>query len=525
MALPTRYARLGAKLPVTVVNIPQVNRLKDSSTSLAPQELYKMTRGYQVIVTETVADAARRLNENQKQQRKSKLEKNTSTQVGHRSNQRAVTVAKRQFQKSNTVIKTSKKSSSTKNQAVFDVLTTGLEADADSRNVVQSGRSIMRIKNQVRSVREGRKVSSATREFRKTARRINQAKTGSKAASLLMPASTVLPNSLRAYILKALTPLLVTAVAFVMVTQLLIVPLAGVLVMSEKRTENLNPVAAYVANYLMNQGLDELHTAAVLGNLYAESSYSTTIVNSIGASGLAQWLNSRKTRLDDYAASKGVDWTDLQTQCEYLWAEMTGTGPASAYASVQYDHQVFLSKSTVREATEFFCLSFERPATWEYEASIVKRTDEAENTYFQLSLKTAGYGQEYSQASTKQQMVVAQAYIEPSPGAGLCAAWVTYVFAHTGLVRAVGNANDMFDNYCGYTDQRDLKVGMIVATPKTKYGAGQTYGHVGIYVGNGLVRSNLSGEVSDMTLDQFQQLSDGYRLAWGWFGWLDLSGR
>lgn len=50
--------------------------------------------------------------------------------------------------------------------------------------------------------------------------------------------------------------------------------------------------------------------------------------------------------------------------------------------------------------------------------------------------------------------------------------------------------------------------------------AGQQYGHVGIYVGNGLVYHNIGGVAID-TLSDWISYYDGF--AWGWEGGADLT--
>lgn len=91
-------------------------------------------------------------------------------------------------------------------------------------------------------------------------------------------------------------------------------------------------VPEQVWDFLMSKGIGSQATAAIMGNMEAESSYDPTSVNEIGATGLCQWYDTRATALKNYAASKGTDWSDVQTQLEYLWIECTG-----AYSGVLQD--------------------------------------------------------------------------------------------------------------------------------------------------------------------------------------------
>lgn len=126
----------------------------------------------------------------------------------------------------------------------------------------------------------------------------------------------------------------------------------------------------------------------------------------------------------------------------------------------------------------------------------------------------------------RQRLVVEQAKIEPSPGGGLCLAWVGNVFEHAiGLVIRRPTA---FDDYLATTiyDNFDVPIGAVV------YGTGQNTngaGHIGIYIGDGLIMDNQGafggpGSVVTSTWDQWLswqtdtiQGLTGY-LGWGWYG-------
>lgn len=115
-----------------------------------------------------------------------------------------------------------------------------------------------------------------------------------------------------------------------------------------------------------------------------------------------------------------------------------------------------------------------------------------------------GGGKEYEASSEVQKKIVNAAYITPSPGAGWCAMWVSQVYQNAGLGYIGGNANDMYRNHTFTSDRSKLKVGMIVAVESSSSGgqAGLTYGHVGIYIGDGKVMDNI-GVVRVTTLDDW----------------------
>lgn len=91
-----------------------------------------------------------------------------------------------------------------------------------------------------------------------------------------------------------------------------------------------------------------------------------------------------------------------------------------------------------------------------------------------------------------QSQIVSRCYSVPSPGAGLCAEWVSHVFYPVLGSYPNGDACDMFWNWCHSRDLSQLKVGMIVAVPThTHNSAGARWGHIAIYIGNGMVMENI----------------------------------
>ena len=115
-----------------------------------------------------------------------------------------------------------------------------------------------------------------------------------------------------------------------------------------------------------------------------------------------------------------------------------------------------------------------------------------------------GGGKEYEASTEAQKKIVNAAYITPSPGAGWCAMWVSQVYQNAGLGYIGGNACDMYRNYTFTSDRSKLKVGMLVAVESSSSGssAGLTYGHVGIYIGDGKVIDNI-GRIRVTTLDDW----------------------
>lgn len=122
-------------------------------------------------------------------------------------------------------------------------------------------------------------------------------------------------------------------------------------------------------------------------------------------------------------------------------------------------------------------------------------------------------------ASEKGAAIVAAASRVGSPGAGLCAMWVSMVYQAAGLGYPGGNANNMYWNYCTSSNKSDLQPGMIVAvSTHSSTSAGRIYGHVGIYVGGGMVKENV-GYINTQSLDSWiASYGDLVTPRWGWAG-------
>lgn len=92
----------------------------------------------------------------------------------------------------------------------------------------------------------------------------------------------------------------------------------------------------YIQQKLMSMGFTASAAAGVVGNLVQESGLRTDSIGDNGTSGgLAQWHNERWEALKRFAAARGKDWTDLDTQIEFLAEEMR-TSYAETYAKMQH---------------------------------------------------------------------------------------------------------------------------------------------------------------------------------------------
>lgn len=126
----------------------------------------------------------------------------------------------------------------------------------------------------------------------------------------------------------------------------------------------------------------------------------------------------------------------------------------------------------------------------------------------------------YADGSTSgsQARVVAACHSTPSPGAGLCAMWVSMVFSNAGFEYGSGNANDMYNWWTSSSDRSDLKPGMIVAVSTHSHtSAGRIYGHIGIYIGGGVMMDNI-GYIRTISVNEWiNYYSTTVTPRWGWF--------
>ena len=128
--------------------------------------------------------------------------------------------------------------------------------------------------------------------------------------------------------------------------------------------------ATGVWKFLTGRGYSPQAAAGILGNMTQESGVDPTVIQGGGkgpAAGICQWENwrtksSRWKAMSDYASSKGKDWTDLQSQLEWLDLELQGKDPTtlSKLKSLVGGYEGFKSIKDVNKATEVFEKAFER---------------------------------------------------------------------------------------------------------------------------------------------------------------------
>lgn len=115
--------------------------------------------------------------------------------------------------------------------------------------------------------------------------------------------------------------------------------------------------AAYARDYLVEKhGFSPIAAAAVAGHGMQESAYNLEAIGDNGtAYGVFQWRDDRLANLKKFAAGRGGDWKDLDTQLDFAVHEL-GTSERTAA-------QALASATTLDDAVAAF-MHFERPRGW-----------------------------------------------------------------------------------------------------------------------------------------------------------------
>lgn len=106
-----------------------------------------------------------------------------------------------------------------------------------------------------------------------------------------------------------------------------------------------------------------------------------------------------------------------------------------------------------------------------------------------------------------------------------CSGWVYIVFRDAGISSFSGSAAQFYSKWCYSSDRSELRPGMIIAVNNTGGSeAGRMYGHIGIYLGNDIVRHYTGGKVQEFSVDKWiKWYGSVCTPRWGWNGGVVLS--
>jgi len=115
---------------------------------------------------------------------------------------------------------------------------------------------------------------------------------------------------------------------------------------------------------LITWGYSEVQASAVIGNMGQESGYNPSVVNNIGAVGLCQWLNDRKTNLFNFAGSIQREWTDAEIQVIYACMELSVDKLydqcSYQWGGYEEEAEIFANSTDLAEVTKAICRGWER---------------------------------------------------------------------------------------------------------------------------------------------------------------------
>lgn len=328
--------------------------------------------------------------------------------------------------------------------------------------------------------------------------------------------------------------------------------------MEKKNIGSLSGVAAEVATYLKGQGYSNEGIAAILGNMQQESSMNPGTSGDDGygtdSFGLIQLTGSNKNNFLRWCANTGKVWNSVSAQMEWSFSGSPGTGYfagdwydalAETYYELEGGYEARFGSDYYRSGEEMKTSTDVDLATYSFMAChercgsrkdygddvsrLSKRLEYAHGFLAQLNSGGAGSGQDYDSAEQWQKDLVDACHRTPWPGASLCATWAGNVYRACGY-QVGGNGNSMLGHQ-GYgssyypsratTDLSQIKVGMLVSAQfGSNTTAGNLYGHVGIYIGDGMVMDSINSGIRTISLsDWVSQNNRGWVVCgypWDW---------
>lgn len=150
---------------------------------------------------------------------------------------------------------------------------------------------------------------------------------------------------------------------------------------AESGTVEGNTTEEKIWNYLRSDGYSAAATAAIMGNMYAESGCQPDVTEAGGGGGygLVQWTGSRRTDLVNWCANNGYSYSSLEGQLNFLSYEMEGGNSAwTVYAAAHCGgNDGFKELTDVSAAVQYFLAGFEVAGV----AALQKRMTAANDYY------------------------------------------------------------------------------------------------------------------------------------------------
>lgn len=263
---------------------------------------------------------------------------------------------------------------------------------------------------------------------------------------------------------------------------------------SDLKTDNLQNCWEPILGYD-----DEGYTQAVDNDTYRN------FVNDGAGYGLAQWTyHARKARLYTLAQEAGKSVSDMEIQLQLLTEELSSGSVLGKLRSAE----------SAAEASDIVLTEFERPQEIS-DGLKQSRRNLSEYFYQRFALD---WNPENTMTEAQRSVILAAAkYDGMDTSESLTGQqWVEHILTAAGFpVDSSCCAYHAAEAYRISDNWREVPPGAVV------YGyAGGEYGHVGIYVGGGLV-CHCNGGVAVDTLADWIAVYQGY--CWGWEAGIDLT--
>lgn len=222
--------------------------------------------------------------------------------------------------------------------------------------------------------------------------------------------------------------------------------------------------AQAVWTYLKGKGLSDEAVSGVMGNMERESNFDPALIEKgypYQGHGLIQWSYGRKDNLLKQATLKGVSWTDLNFQLNFLWEE--SLSPESYYGK-QLQREGFYENKSPSRCAYLFHKIVERSSN-SYQSILNTRCKSAKKWYDKLK------GTYKLTDSTG----CATGSIEGDPNFGNTDAWVTKnPYAQAGLYGqctwfAWGRFYEIYGFSPGFTGNGYSCVAQLLATHPDKF--------------------------------------------------------
>lgn len=257
----------------------------------------------------------------------------------------------------------------------------------------------------------------------------------------------------------------------------------------------IEEIQQYVYDFLIAKGLGSNAVYGIMGNISQECSwdYQLEEVGGGGGYGLIQWTGERRIQLENW----GID---LQSQCEFLYAELTGGNTSMGalnqwYDAKGYKYNTFISgEYSPSESAAAFCWCYERPN--ESLANLSYRQSEAERF---STIYTGGGASNKVDEAIKWMIEIAnddthgydQTYRWGEYGDYDCSSFVITAFENVGIPLKTNGATYTGDlkEVALRTDFTEISISDWNDTSQFKIGdiiLNEHY-HVACYIGNGQI--------------------------------------